>query len=177
MVCTKRLNEARERGINRFSSDLHAMERLVIALRQSAGGNVRAICGKVGGMGDYSRFFGPLAGHLHAVMEQRAARSAYYFPSLGELHFVRDADASDALVMLASLIGKYVRELMMARVARFYPSDDESQPPSGYHDPVSQRFVDRTALIRRNRLIPDSCFERARDGETELPAGAPQPIA
>lgn len=164
VVCTKSLNEQRERGINRFVADLHAMERLILALRADAGENVHATCGKVGGMGDYSRFFGPLSGHLHTVLAQGAERSGYYFPRLGEIHFVRDADARDPLVMLASLVGKYIRELTMARIARFYPSDDaETAPPSGYHDPVSQRFVERTALIRERRRVPVTCFERARE--------------
>ena len=164
VVCTRKLNDARARGHNRFVSDLHAMEELVLALRKQAGTDVTAVCGKVGGMGDYSRFFGPLGGWLHAVLEQGRARSAYKFPGLGELHFVRDADAQDPLVMLASLVGKWVRELLMARVARFYlPGEAENDLPSGYNDPVTARFVDETALTRKTRRVPQTCFERARD--------------
>ena len=150
VICTERLNAALAAGKNRFVADLHAMESLVLAHRAQAQADVVAICGKVGGMADYSRFFGPLGGRLHVVLEQRRAHSAYRFPGLGELHFVRDADASDALVMLASLVGKWVRELLMARVAR------------GYHDPVTARFVEATALVRQGRRVPDTCFERVR---------------
>lgn len=162
VVCTRRLNDARAQGRNRFVSDLHAMEELVLSLRERAGADVLAVCGKVGGMGNYSRFFGPLGGWLHSVLEQGRARSAYRFPGLGELHFVRDADAEDPLVMLASLVGKYVRELLMARVARFYGSVDDAMP-SGYNDPVTARFVADTALVRARRRVPETCFERARD--------------
>lgn len=176
VLCTRRLNEARDRGINRFVSDLHAMERLVLELRKVAGTNIRAICGKVGGIGDYSRFFGPLSGHLHTVLERGAARSAYLFPNLGELHFVRDADATDPLVMLASLVGKYVRELLMARVARFYPKVEGEPAPSGYHDPVSRRFVESSALVRRDRGVPDQCFERARDLDASVKPPLQQPL-
>jgi ribonuclease HII len=162
VVCTRRLNDARERGGNRFISDLHAMEHLVLSFRREVGADVHAVCGKVGGMGDYSRFFGPLGGWLHAELEKSRAKSAYRFPGVGELHFVRDADAHDPLVMLASLVGKYVRELLMARVARFYRSsgDDESFP-SGYNDPHTNRFVAETALVRKKRRVPKACFERA----------------
>jgi len=166
VVCTQRLNAQRQNGHNRFVSDLHAMERLVLSLRKHAGADVTAICGKVGGMGEYSKFFGPLSGWLHAIIEQGRARSAYRFPGLGELHFVRDADARDPLVMLASLVGKYVRELMMARVGRFYDAgevDDPATRPSGYSDPVTARFVASTMLLRKKRRVPDTCFERARD--------------
>lgn len=166
VVCTKALNEAKARGQNRFIADLHAMERLVLGLRASVDSDVFATCGKVGGIGQYGRFFGPLSGMLHVELEQSRARSAYRFPGLGELHFVRDADAADVLVMLASLVGKYVRELLMHRIASFYPSDDEPSAPSGYHDPVTARFVARTSLFRRERGIPTTCFERAREAES-----------
>ena len=70
------------------------------------------------------------------------------------------------LVMLASLVGKWVRELFMGRIARHYPkgaTTNDEERPSGYHDPVTDRFVRRTALVRRKRAIPDRCFERDRD--------------
>jgi ribonuclease HII len=98
------------------------------------------------------------------VLGEAHERSSYYFPNVGELSFVRDADSADPLVMLASLVGKYLRELLMARVARFYPSArDTEAPPSGYHDPVTQAFVERSALVRRRAKIPNTCFVRDRD--------------
>ncbi|MBK7586032.1 MAG: hypothetical protein IPI67_38335 [Myxococcales bacterium] len=167
VVCTERLNDALSRGKNRFVTDLHAMEALVLDHRERAGADVLAVCGKVGGMGDYSRFFGPLSGRLHAVIEQQRKRSAYHFPKLGELQFVQDADARDPLVMLASLVGKWVRELLMARIGRWYATaaDDGVALPSGYHDPVTARFVERTALVRAARRVPDTCFERTKSGD------------
>jgi ribonuclease HII len=163
VLCTDTLNRARRAGHNRFVSDLHAMERLVLALRKEAAADIVAVCGKVGGMNEYSRFFGPLGGWLHNVLDEGQARSSYRFPGIGEIAFVRDADASDPLVMLASLVGKYVRELFMTRIARHYPSSDAEPRPSGYHDAVSGSFVKRTALVRKRRKMPDTCFERERD--------------
>jgi ribonuclease HII len=165
VVCTGQLNENRARGINRFVSDLHAMERLLLDLRGRAGGPLHAVCGKVGGIGEYSKFFGPLAGWLHATICEGQAESAYQFPKLGRVRFVRDADAHAPLVMLASLVGKYLRELFMSRIAGHYPGrDDPSLPrPSGYHDPITAAFVERTALIRKQRRMPDRCFERDRE--------------
>jgi len=166
VVCTKNLNDAKQRGTNRFVADLNAMEALVLELRAQAGGEIEAVCGKVGGIAEYSKFFGPLSGRLHAILGEGRARSGYRFPGLGELHFVRDADAADPLVSLASLVGKYVRELFMSRIGLHY-SDAESQEkrPSGYHDPVTAGFVVRSALLRQSRKIPDHCFERERAGD------------
>jgi hypothetical protein len=77
VVCTQTLNDNRARGINRFMSDLHAMERLILALWTRAGAPVQAVCGKVGGIGEYGKFFGPLAGWLHATIVEGQAESAY----------------------------------------------------------------------------------------------------
>jgi ribonuclease HII len=163
IVCTSRLNSDKERGGNRFVSDLHAMERLVLAMRRRAGADVLAVCGKVGSMSDYERFFGPLSGILHTELERGPKRSAYRFHGLGEVHFVRDADARDPLVMLASLVGKYVRELLMTRIASYYVGKGDAPLPSGYHDPPTGRFVEQIQLLRSRRGVPDRCFERTRD--------------
>ncbi|WP_044240624.1 hypothetical protein [Chondromyces apiculatus] len=170
ILCTRRLNDGLLAGKNRFVLDLHAMERLFLDLRDVAGAEVSAVCGKVGGFGKYSGAFGPLAGRLHAVLEESRARSAYRFPDLGEIAFVRDGDASDLCVALASMVGKYVREVLMARVVRHYQREVEGlASASGYHDPVTASFVAATRLVREGRGIPDDCFERR---SAEPPLGA-----
>jgi hypothetical protein len=146
------------------------MERLILRLQGRAAAPVQAVCGKVGGIGEYAKFFGPLAGWLHATIVEGQAESAYQFPTLGRIRFVRDADARAPLVMLASLVGKYVRELFMSRIAAHYPEKDPNRPrPSGYHDPVTAAFVERTLLVRKRRRMPDRCFERERDPVPGLP--------
>jgi ribonuclease HII len=162
-ACTQRLNRARQSGRNRFVSDLHAMETLLLELRQRAGKDLSAVCGKVGGMTDYDRFFGPLSGRLRTTLVLSRKQSGYYFPGLGEVHFVQDADARDPLVMLASLVGKYVRELLMARISRFHAGASDEDGVSGYHDPRTNAWVQTTLERRRSLRILDDCFERARD--------------
>jgi hypothetical protein len=162
VVCTGKLNLLKEQGIHRFTADLHAMERLILQIGQERGGLLDAVCGKVGGIGKYEPFFGPLAGRLHLPLEEGQAKSSYHFPQLGTIHFVRDADACDPLVMMASLVGKYVRELLMGRISRFYRGHVETkyQTPSGYHDPITAQFVEQTALVRKRLKIKNDCFER-----------------
>jgi len=165
VVCTHRLNQAVAEGKSRFVVDLHAMERLILAFRDIAGEEIEAECGKVGGFGQYGKVFGPLGGRLHAVVEEGRARSAYRFPGIGEIAFVRDSDASNLLVGMASLVGKYVRELMMERIVRHYKKADPALPVvSGYHDPVTHQFVVGTEALRRKRRVPNSCFERDKIG-------------
>ena len=180
VVCTGSLNQLKSAGINRFGADLHEMERLVLDLRARVPANVWATCGKVGGMAQYPKFFGPLGGHLHTVLAEGAAESSYLFPQVGTLRFVRDADASDPLVMLASLIGKYFRELLMRRIALYYrdvlgTAADEFVIPSGYHDPVTTRFVDETRKARKRLSIVTSCFERSKDEPVRAEKAKKQP--
>jgi hypothetical protein len=163
ILCTSRMNDALLAGKNRFVLDLHSMERLVLELRSIAEADVHAVCGKVGGFGKYSSVFGPLGGRLHSILEESRARSSYHFPGVGEIAFVQDSDASDLCVAMASMVGKYLREALMARVVRFYKGEDPSLPDaSGYHDPVTAVFAEATIPLRRKRDVPDTCFERRR---------------
>ena len=161
ITCTRRLNDAVDRGLTRFHVDLHAMERLALDARARAGADVVATCGKVGGFNRYATAFGPLNGRLHAVAEEGRARSEYSVPGLGTLAFVRDAEDRHLLVGMASLVGKWVRDLLMARIVRYHREVDGDLPDaSGYHDPVTARFVKATRLAREQRDLPDDCFER-----------------
>jgi ribonuclease HII len=161
ILCARRINEGLAAGRSKFAIDLHTMERLVLELGALAGAEVTAVCGKVGGFGKYGPAFGPLGGRMHTVLEEGRARSAYHFPGLGEISFVRDSDASDLGVAMASLVGKWVREVTMARIVRHYREALPELPDaSGYHDPVTARFVEATRLVRAQRAVPDHCFER-----------------
>jgi hypothetical protein len=166
ILCARRMNEGLDAGKSRFSLDLHAMERLVLELAALAGAEVQAVCGKVGGFGKYGPAFGPLSGRLHTVIEEGRPRSAYHFPGVGELSFVRDADASDQLVSMASMVGKYLREALMARIVRHYRGELPELPDaSGYYDPVTTTFMGATRLVRDRREVPDRCFERRGAGD------------
>jgi hypothetical protein len=53
----------------------------------------------------------------------------------------------------------------MARIVRHHRAaaagaGTELPDASGYHDPVTARFVEATRLTRRRSGLPDDCFER-----------------
>ena len=161
VVCNQRLNQHAAKGVSRFDVDLHAMERLVLHARKETNDLVRATCGKVGGFGYYGEKFGPLSGYLHAVVHEDRARSEYSFPGVGEIAFVRDADEKDLLVGLASLVGKWVRDTLMLRIVRHFRQHNEDLPfASGYHDPVTARFIQATKLVRKREKVDAKCFLR-----------------
>jgi len=186
VLCTRRLNEGAAKGLSRFDMDLHAMERLTLAARHAVGDEVYALCGKVGGFDFYGPRFGPLGGYLHTALVEGRARSDYLVPGVGRLAFVRDADESHLVVGLASLVGKWVRDQLMRRVVRWHRArhEDGADLPeaSGYHDPVTTRFVAATALVRKRNRVEEICFERvsltARGADVPGPAmfDAPEPV-
>jgi ribonuclease HII len=170
VICTRRLNEGVARGLTRFHLDLHAMERLALEARERAGREVIVTCGKVGGFDRYAPAFGPLSGRLHAVAAEGRARSEYVMPGLGRIAFVRDADARHLLVCMASLVGKWVRDVLMGRIVRYHRAANPELPDaSGYHDPVTSRFIDASRLSRRERSLQDECFQRKALGEGAAP--------
>jgi ribonuclease HII len=172
IVCTKRLNDAVDRGLSRFDVDLHTMERLTLDARDEARDEVYALCGKVGGFDFYGDRFGPLAGYLQTMLVEGRARSEYHVPGVGRLAFVRDGDDTHLIIGLASLVGKWARDHLMRRVVRYHrvhaaPARNGAgalPEASGYHDPVTTQFIRATALTRKTRRIDTTCFERVALG-------------
>ena len=172
ILCTSRLNRIQSQGRTRLLADLGAMEELLVHFRGTAESDIEAVCGKVGGYDRYGAHFTKLSNYLHTPLEEKRRCASYKFHGLGTVSFVQDADASNMLVGLASLVGKWVRDLLMDRIVRYYQDAVPELPrASGYHDPVTTRFIKATSLIRKDRAMPMDCFERVNvmRERTDLP--------
>lgn len=160
-TCAGRLNREFDAGRNKLVVDLAAMERLALDARDATGKPVTAICGMVGGIRDVPKFATHVPREAFEALETSRALLRYRVPSIGELRFEVDADASHLPVALASIVGKYLRELAMSRIADFHREHDPTLPePSGYHDPVTKRFAAESAPIRRRLRVASDCFAR-----------------
>lgn len=167
LVCTDELNARGQLGENRFLVDLHCMEELIVKLVGIVQQPLGIVCGKVGGMYDYTRHFSNLGQRGTATIHESAEASIYQIADIGEIKFVRDADCADPLVMLASLVGKYLRELVVFRIgSHFSALVSDIRKPSGYYDSVTKDFVKATAAFRRQSAFPPSCFERTSRRDT-----------
>lgn len=161
IACVSALRELIARVGSRTSADLALFERLLLDARAAVGADLEAVLGMVGGIRDYPRYFSHLHERTFEVLHQDRKLVRYNSPGLGRLSFEVDADARHLPVALASMIGKYVRELAMERQNRFYEAHDATlRRASGYHDPVTRRFVEQSAPLRRRLGIVDACFER-----------------
>jgi ribonuclease HII len=161
VLCPGTLNVALGDGTSKLAVDLRLFEVVVEALRAEAR-ECEAICGKVGGTNRYAERFVAWAGRPVRVEVESRARSTYEVEGAGRVSFVRDADASEPAVAMASIVGKYVRELWMDDLAA--AAEWEGPTPSGYHDAASDRLEARL----RERIAagvltyPAGCVRRIR---------------
>jgi len=162
VACAGTLNHAFAAGQSKLRVDLAYFESLLRDARAAAPEDLLAICGMVGGIRKYRDHFSEFLDGVETLRESRR-EARYRIAGVGEVSFEVKADSRHLPVAMASMVGKYLRELMMARMNGFYREADPSFPAfSGYHDPITSRFVEASAGMRRKLKILPACFERSR---------------
>ena len=161
VACAGVLNAKLAAGKNKLAVDLELFEDLISSVHGRHGSPLLVVCGMIGGIRDYAARFERFdSARVHALPGRRGQRR-YCVDGVGEIRFEVDADARHLPVALASIVGKYLREVCMRRIGEFYQIDTPGlKLASGYHDPVTTRFIDATQGSRRTRGIADSCFRR-----------------
>jgi ribonuclease HII len=161
LACAGVVNAEMRRLGSRTSVDLSLFERLVLEARALAPHDLAIVLGMVGGIRDYERYFDRLKPYAVSALGRTRLATAYQVEGIGTLSFEIDADARHLHVGMASMLGKYVRELCMERQNRFYTQHQADLPwPSGYYDPVTRRFIAESRALRTRLAIADECFER-----------------
>ena len=95
------------------------------------------------------------------MLEEVKGKSRYAVEGFGTIAFEVKSDANHLPVAFASMVGKYVREVAMERLNRFYRGHDEALPRvSGYYDPVTARMIEASEPLRKRLAIAPDCFER-----------------
>jgi hypothetical protein len=176
VACTRFLNDRLSEGQSRVEVDLELMERLVLDARAHAGEDVHAICGMVGGIRNYTEKMRHFPRDAIKVRRANLGTLAYDVTGVGQVRFEIDADQTHFPVALASMVGKYLRELWMLRHNRFYQTHaPELLDVSGYHDPVTRRFIRESEPLRKELGVEDACFLRdsaaaqQRESKLQLP--------
>lgn len=158
--CAAVLNREHAAGRNKLVLDLEAMETLTLAAARTVGVHT-IVAGMIGGIRDVPKFASRIPREAFVPRVEERGIRAYDLDGVGRISFEVDADEKHLPVALASIVGKYVRELGMQRIVAFHRAEDPSLgTPSGYHDPVTARFVEASAPIRRRLAIAEGCFER-----------------
>jgi ribonuclease HII len=161
IACAFVLNREVKRLGSKFTVDLSLFERLLLAGRASTSADIDAYCGLVGGIRKYCNYFHHLEQRHIEKIEEIPGRSAYTIDGIGRIAFEFDADQYHLPVSLASMVGKYLRELLMERQNQYYLERDPLlRRVSGYHDPNTNEFVEQSLAMRRELGISNTCFER-----------------
>ena len=161
VACAGILNAKLSDGRNKLAVDLELFEDLIISVHVRHGSPLLVLCGMIGGIRDYASRFSRFDCNRVEALANRRGQRRYAVNGLGELRFEVDADARHLPVALASIVGKYVREVCMHRIGEFYRNDQPGLTlASGYHDPVTTRFIEATERSRRRLGIAPDCFQR-----------------
>jgi len=161
IACAGVLNAKLAAGTNKLAVDLELFEDLICAVRARHGTPLLAVCGMVGGIRDYASRLSRFEPSRVRLLAGRRGQRRYTVDGVGEVRFEVDADARHLPVALASIVGKYVREICMRRIGEFYQKGEPAlKLASGYHDPVTTRFIDATESLRRRLGIAPDCFRR-----------------
>ncbi|MGB5813306.1 MAG: hypothetical protein WBG86_22410 [Polyangiales bacterium] len=161
LACAGMLNAEHCTGTNKLEVDLSLFEELIDATHTAHGEPLLAVCGMIGGIRDYASRFSRYGGGRPTPLRARRGQRRYAIRDLGEIRFEVDADARHLPVSLASIVGKYLREVSMLRIGAFYRDAIPGlRLASGYHDPVTRRFIEETEAFRRKRAISLNCFRR-----------------
>lgn len=161
VACAGVLNKERAAGKHKFDLDFDLFEELIASAHLAHGAPLLAVCGMIGGIRDYAPRFSRFDRSRIEAIPGRCGQRRYAVQGVGEVRFEVDADARHLPVALASIVGKYVREISMHRIGEFYRrNDSELTLASGYRDPVTKRFIEATALLRKRLGIAHECFRR-----------------
>ncbi len=159
-ICPGAFNVATaEPEMNKLRFDFYLMMLLARDLAAGDTDDTLILCGKVGSTRRYGAWFS--GADLDAWWNERELpeASTYRVREIGRVSFIRDADSLHLPVAVASMIGKYLRELAMYDLNQLL-AEPGARPASGYRDPVTSGFIAATAEKRAQLGLEDTCFRR-----------------
>jgi len=135
-------------------------------LGSGAGQQVLAVIDKQGGRSDYRRILQQAFGATELVEVSRSPqRSAYRLDANGTdltVEFLKDADTSCPAVCWASVVAKYIREVCMLALNRWWQERVEGLAPTAGYLPDGRRFVARVLPHLRRMAIGEQMLVRQR---------------
>ncbi|MEO0202808.1 MAG: hypothetical protein ABIL37_03685 [candidate division WOR-3 bacterium] len=120
---------------------------LDLAYDLSSSENTLLLCGKVGGYTYYLKVFFMLGILKYEILKESRGHSAYrinYKDKNFEIHFFLDGDRIYYPISLASIIGKYLREVFMKALNENFNLSGEIPYSSGYkHDYKTNELIEK----------------------------------
>lgn len=150
--------EARKSHLN-----LSAFEEVIRHFSESFDEQALFLCGKVMNLKYYAKYFSYLSAFDLEAKEETHLVSQYRLAGLGEVRFVHDGDRLDLPISLASIVGKYAREIYVRRMNRFFlAAFPDLKAASGYNDKVTKQLIARIQPRLADLSVDPSCFLRCK---------------
>ncbi len=122
---------------------------------------------RIGGQRRYLPFLkeGSLKNWRCQTLEESIEVSSYKLnlkEKIAVIFFLQNGEEKEFPVALSSLFGKYIREISIERINRFFQryGDQRLKSVSGYRDPLTKDFIKRTISLRKRLKINKECFLR-----------------
>ncbi|HEY4687459.1 MAG TPA: hypothetical protein VIH20_04540 [Candidatus Subteraquimicrobiales bacterium] len=125
-------------------------------------------CGKIGGQKNYLSYLkhGFFKNFDIKRLVEKKEISTYHLSSDVldfNLSFIESGDIYHFPIALASLFGKYIREVFMHHQNQVFKGWDSSvKPASGYRNSSTKIFIKDTEDLRKRMGLPDRCFLRQK---------------
>ena len=146
-------------SLNKLQLDFKLMVQLISHIRSLHPNEpILALCGKVGGTRCYIPWFESSGMDNITVISERREESRYSVDDNLEIAFIKDGDGLHLPIAVASMVGKYVRELQMVETNELLAPGEKHI--SGYRDPRTKTFIVQTVRMRTALGLPDRCFLR-----------------
>lgn len=161
-LCPGRFNSRLDVFTSKHSLEYSLYEELIsYFLEEYPRDRILFLCGRIGSTKDYSPFFKRF--QLSSLGEKEGGETRYRLPGRGEVRFITDGDEKYFPITLSSIIGKYIRELYVEQMNRFFRSHLPHLPYcSGYRNDKTKQFIEGTKELRAKLGIPDECFLRRK---------------
>ncbi len=160
-LCPGRFNQKLQFTSSKSHLDYLLFEDLILYFKENyREEEILFLCGRIGGTKDYSPFFNRFS---LVPQPDKEEETRYAFPEGGEARFITKGDDKYFPITLSSIVGKYIRELFVEQMNRFFRSHIPDLPYcSGYINATTELFIEKTANLRNKLGIPHHCFLREK---------------
>ncbi len=178
IVTARELNRAIARGLNKAEFLVEVVAGLIAPLTDDFAGQglgegdgpreAAVLVDRLGGRKDYRALLAlAFPGALTWELSAGARESSYSVEVPGGawrcgVSFACGAEDACMTVALASIVSKYVRELFMARLNRWFAARQPGVKATAGYPVDARRFLQETAALREREGVPDELFIRVR---------------
>ena len=159
-LCARAVQCECRRFGSKVDLDARMLVEVVREIRKSSNEDILVYCGRAGNLHDYSQALSSVDRDFAPPIERQRGKivSAYDVPGLGHIEFVKGVEHKHSPAALASMIGKYLREVSLDLICEHVVPGMRA---SGYPgDPKTAIIVAHSRDRRRAMGLQEECFLR-----------------